>query len=120
MENTIYFSGVDMIDQTPVFDIKPYIPQYDNPSLALPHVNSSISNTNTLLLETRLENTNLNDNVAADDSLGENISARVMDGEESNEQSSNISSAINRRRNVDVLENYLSRWFKKVSIFFLY
>jgi hypothetical protein len=29
---TIYFEGVDMIDQTPVLDIKPYIPQYDNPS----------------------------------------------------------------------------------------
>uniref|UniRef100_A0A1Y1NLL2 TsaA-like domain-containing protein n=1 Tax=Photinus pyralis TaxID=7054 RepID=A0A1Y1NLL2_PHOPY len=31
-DNNIYFSGVDMIDQTPVLDIKPYIPQYDNPS----------------------------------------------------------------------------------------
>lgn len=31
MDNTIYFSGVDMVDQTPVLDIKPYIPQYDNP-----------------------------------------------------------------------------------------
>ncbi|KAL3288857.1 hypothetical protein HHI36_003304 [Cryptolaemus montrouzieri] len=30
-ENVIYFSGVDMIDQTPVVDIKPYIPQYDSP-----------------------------------------------------------------------------------------
>lgn len=28
---TIYFEGVDMVDQTPVIDIKPYIPQYDNP-----------------------------------------------------------------------------------------
>ncbi|XP_058803095.1 tRNA (adenine(37)-N6)-methyltransferase [Phymastichus coffea] len=28
---TIYFEGVDMIDQTPVLDIKPYIPHYDNP-----------------------------------------------------------------------------------------
>ncbi|KAF7379377.1 hypothetical protein HZH66_014748 [Vespula vulgaris] len=28
---TIYFEGVDMVDQTPVLDIKPYIPQYDNP-----------------------------------------------------------------------------------------
>ncbi|CAG9862691.1 unnamed protein product [Phyllotreta striolata] len=31
MDNTIYFSGVDMINDTPVIDIKPYIPQYDNP-----------------------------------------------------------------------------------------
>ncbi|KAL1110608.1 hypothetical protein AAG570_008136, partial [Ranatra chinensis] len=29
--STIYFSGVDMLDGTPVFDIKPYIPQYDDP-----------------------------------------------------------------------------------------
>ena len=29
---TIYFEGVDMVDQTPVLDIKPYIPHYDNPS----------------------------------------------------------------------------------------
>lgn len=29
--STIYFSGVDMLDGTPVLDIKPYIPQYDDP-----------------------------------------------------------------------------------------
>jgi hypothetical protein len=28
---TIFFSGVDMIDGTPVLDIKPYIPDYDQP-----------------------------------------------------------------------------------------
>nr|CAD7452575.1 unnamed protein product [Timema tahoe] len=28
---TVYFSGVDMVDGTPVIDIKPFIPQYDNP-----------------------------------------------------------------------------------------
>ncbi|KYN38895.1 Nef-associated protein 1 [Trachymyrmex septentrionalis] len=28
--HTIYFEGVDMVNQTPVLDIKPYIPQYDN------------------------------------------------------------------------------------------
>lgn len=27
----IYFHGTDMVDGTPVFDIKPYIPRYDNP-----------------------------------------------------------------------------------------
>ena len=25
-------SGIDIVDGTPVLDIKPYIPQYDNPS----------------------------------------------------------------------------------------
>ncbi|XP_017879425.1 tRNA (adenine(37)-N6)-methyltransferase [Ceratina calcarata] len=29
--HTIYFEGVDMVDQTPVLDIKPYIPKYDSP-----------------------------------------------------------------------------------------
>lgn len=29
--NSVYFSGVDMIDGTPVLDIKPYIPHYDAP-----------------------------------------------------------------------------------------
>lgn len=28
----VHFSGVDMLDGTPVLDIKPYIPQYDDPS----------------------------------------------------------------------------------------
>lgn len=30
--NKIYFHGVDMVNGTPVLDIKPYIPQYDYPS----------------------------------------------------------------------------------------
>lgn len=30
-DRTIYFEGVDMVNQTPVLDIKPYIPQYDSP-----------------------------------------------------------------------------------------
>ncbi|XP_054016150.1 tRNA (adenine(37)-N6)-methyltransferase [Hylaeus anthracinus] len=29
--HAIYFEGVDMVDQSPVLDIKPYIPQYDSP-----------------------------------------------------------------------------------------
>lgn len=33
--STIYFYGTDMIDGTPVFDIKPYIPDYDSPALFL-------------------------------------------------------------------------------------
>ncbi|XP_054277835.1 tRNA (adenine(37)-N6)-methyltransferase isoform X2 [Macrosteles quadrilineatus] len=30
--SSIFFSGVDMVDGTPVLDLKPYIPHYDNPS----------------------------------------------------------------------------------------
>ena len=29
--STVYVSGVDMIDGTPILDMKPYIPMYDNP-----------------------------------------------------------------------------------------
>lgn len=32
-ESSIEFYGVDMIDGTPVIDIKPYIPRYDNPCM---------------------------------------------------------------------------------------
>ncbi|XP_070542683.1 tRNA (adenine(37)-N6)-methyltransferase-like [Ptychodera flava] len=31
-DDTLYLSGVDMIDGTPVLDIKPYIPIYDDPN----------------------------------------------------------------------------------------
>lgn len=31
--DTIHVSGVDLVDGTPVLDIKPYIPQYDSPQL---------------------------------------------------------------------------------------
>jgi tRNA (adenine37-N6)-methyltransferase len=33
--STIYFIGGDMVDETPVIDIKPYIPIYDNPQKAM-------------------------------------------------------------------------------------
>jgi tRNA (adenine37-N6)-methyltransferase len=29
--DTLHLSGVDMIDGTPILDVKPYIPQYDSP-----------------------------------------------------------------------------------------
>ena len=29
--DTIHLAGVDILDNTPVLDIKPYIPQYDSP-----------------------------------------------------------------------------------------
>jgi tRNA (adenine37-N6)-methyltransferase len=37
IENScIYFYGTDMVDDTPVLDIKPYIPHYDTPSVFAP------------------------------------------------------------------------------------
>lgn len=41
-DRTIYFSGVDMVDGTPVLDIKPYIPQYDSPGYTVPELNDSL------------------------------------------------------------------------------
>lgn len=69
MDNTIYFSGVDMVDQTPVLDIKPYIPQYDSPlclNLPFPEEYSRVR-------DSRVSERNEND-------VQENV--RVMDGEE--------------------------------------
>ena len=31
--DTVYMSGIDLVDGTPVLDIKPYIPQYDAPNM---------------------------------------------------------------------------------------
>ena len=33
--NTVYVSGIDVIDGTPILDIKPYIPTYDDPTMHL-------------------------------------------------------------------------------------
>lgn len=44
-DNCIYFNGTDMVDGTPVLDIKPYIPHYDNPELVLePKLNEASNN----------------------------------------------------------------------------
>ncbi|XP_071951982.1 tRNA (adenine(37)-N6)-methyltransferase-like [Antedon mediterranea] len=32
--DTIYVSGIDIIDNTPIYDIKPYVPMYDRPDQA--------------------------------------------------------------------------------------
>ncbi|KAK4883903.1 hypothetical protein RN001_000174 [Aquatica leii] len=74
MENTIYFSGVDMIDQTPVLDIKPYIPRYDNPALTTESVDS-------LLDVSTVSSINISDAY-----LSDNVNTRVMDGEENGER----------------------------------
>lgn len=42
--STIYFIGGDMVDETPVIDIKPYIPIYDNPQKAMSHPSTPTRN----------------------------------------------------------------------------
>ena len=32
--NTLHLSGIDLLDGTPILDIKPYIPQYDSPIIS--------------------------------------------------------------------------------------
>lgn len=51
--NSVYFSGVDMIDGTPVFDIKPYIPHYDAPVMmrANQHVSLFDNGSHQILLD---------------------------------------------------------------------
>ncbi|KAF5307543.1 hypothetical protein FQR65_LT06899 [Abscondita terminalis] len=73
MENIIYFSGVDMVDQTPVLDIKPYIPQYDNPTL--------IEDLNNSLDLATLSSISINESQGS-----ESVHVRVMDGEEGDER----------------------------------
>ena len=44
--STVYFSGIDIVDGTPVLDIKPFIPQYDVPTCrgdSLTEVSVSVS-----------------------------------------------------------------------------
>ncbi|GAB6018411.1 hypothetical protein CHUAL_000126 [Chamberlinius hualienensis] len=41
--DTLYLSGIDMIDGTPILDIKPYIPCYDDPNKQEPSSSSSSS-----------------------------------------------------------------------------
>lgn len=125
MENTIYFSGVDMIDQTPVLDIKPYIPQYDNPSIALLPVENESSNISVIestvgeeetAAETRLDNSSLNDlsiNDASDVDISlDNLNIRVMDGEENNTRNQSSvrgSSNVQLNLNSNLEEVYYTR-----------
>ena len=50
--STIYFYGSDMVDETPVIDIKPYIPSYDSPFKSL-DVGSSGPSTPTNSIKSR-------------------------------------------------------------------
>lgn len=127
MENTIYFSGVDMIDQTPVLDIKPYIPQYDNPAVMLPvpefEYNSNSSLSVNTYQESTFNNLNVNDTNETDASL-DNMNIRVMDGEENGGRNQNVLGASSNMRlslNSNLEENYFSRYtsgnlFKKKNI----
>ncbi|XP_023017830.2 tRNA (adenine(37)-N6)-methyltransferase [Leptinotarsa decemlineata] len=85
VDNVIYFSGVDMISETPVLDIKPYIPHYDNPG----YVNAD---NNTYVVENfpdspdnsgdiSTSEASTSDNIEGGE-VRENLNTRVLDGEE--------------------------------------
>lgn len=85
-ERTIYFSGVDMVDGTPVLDIKPYIPQYDSPGFTVPELNDSLHER--LLDGRETDNVNqvstfsLNDSVSSNRSESRIGEREAPDGEE--------------------------------------
>lgn len=84
MDNTIYFSGVDMIDQTPVLDIKPYIPQYDNPTClnsGFSEIQPNERSWSTELSSAVSERTVSLSEVDSSNDL-DNSNVRIMDGEE--------------------------------------
>lgn len=97
-ERTIYFSGVDMVDATPVLDIKPYIPQYDNPGYSVVDLNDRLLDgretdvgvgagaaaaTTTMMTVTapvnQMSNVSLNDSSRSESRMGER---EAPDGEE--------------------------------------
>ncbi|XP_076268326.1 tRNA (adenine(37)-N6)-methyltransferase-like [Rhynchophorus ferrugineus] len=102
MDRVIYFSGVDMIDQTPVFDIKPYIPHYDNPGLCntLNISGSGDMMDSTIESDNGSRNNSLTEEIAFDSSQLQNVSqsranvpspsTREMDGQENERQNQNL------------------------------
>jgi tRNA (adenine37-N6)-methyltransferase len=53
--STIYFYGSDMVDGTPVIDIKPFIPTYDSPQKTLDVASKSTPSTPTNTMRSREE-----------------------------------------------------------------
>lgn len=103
VENTIYFSGVDMVDQTPVLDIKPYIPQYDSPEC----LNMQPQVVNVDSLESHDFDSQFIVPVTLNDDLNtsyDSTDVRVMDGEENNERSSLFVDQNRRSENTQLRE----------------
>ncbi|KAJ8962812.1 hypothetical protein NQ318_001212 [Aromia moschata] len=125
MENTIYFSGVDMVDQTPVLDIKPYIPQYDNPGLSNiyypeeslldirdENIDSSLLDTssgfsdNVSVLNNSEASTSTRENI---DSSLTNLNVRVMDGEENERREQVLGAASTENNRSQTEESFYTR-----------
>uniref|UniRef100_A0A2C9JMI1 TsaA-like domain-containing protein n=1 Tax=Biomphalaria glabrata TaxID=6526 RepID=A0A2C9JMI1_BIOGL len=57
--SSVYISGIDLLDGTPVLDIKPYIPDYDSPRNLLPHEDSTSTDEITPLNDQHLKSLEL-------------------------------------------------------------
>lgn len=91
IQNTIYFSGVDMVNQTPVLDIKPYIPQYDNPE-CLNMQNANLKSQYVVPICDVLDED-------LDDSY-DSMDVRTMDGEENSGRNSAVGDRNRRSENL--------------------
>nr|CAI5818047.1 unnamed protein product [Callosobruchus analis] len=101
--DTIYFSGVDMIDNTPVLDIKPYIPQYDNPGI----VNLNIPNVEMSDSITDLADSTRDLSLASTSRDDRFENGRAMDGEENVRREQVLGSAVTERTVSRLEETYV-------------
>lgn len=95
-----------MVDQTPVLDIKPYIPQYDSPEcLNTLAQDANATDLQSLNLESRYEVPVYDDTL--DNDLNESydsMDVRVMDGEENNGRNSSLGDRNRRNENLQASE----------------
>lgn len=103
VDNAIYFSGVDMIDQTPVLDIKPYIPQYDSPSMnAQAQVVLDNSGLSDYLLDDETSVSDISEGI-------DNLNVRIMDGEEFGNDSTLLQERATTHTDLEAMHGRASR-----------
>lgn len=102
-DNKIYFSGADMMDGTPVLDIKPYIPQYDNPN------SMSLEN------DRKVEGAVLEEGSSTGAMYNSDASREAPDGEEAVKIPSWIQSAASKKLKVEFSKKGLSQLQESVD-----
>ncbi|XP_046403413.1 tRNA (adenine(37)-N6)-methyltransferase [Ischnura elegans] len=84
--SSVYFSGVDMVDGTPVLDIKPYIPEYDCPS----GFNSSDCGLEEVTVGRMMDGRELEDREKAMNTLGVNLESQLKHSSSESLSNSNV------------------------------